>query len=134
VLPVSVRSPAIRRTAIDVAGQPVRCEEGTPDVPEHAILGRLANKVCVIAGAAGVIGEATAGRLRREGATVVGVDQRAHSVGVLGLTGTGCDIRRAYGSPKRFTMWPKASLRQSSCRRAARQGSAGSRPCNLTSR
>jgi NAD(P)-dependent dehydrogenase (short-subunit alcohol dehydrogenase family) len=48
-------------------------------------LGRLANKVCVIAGAAGVIGEATAGRLRREGATVVGVDQRAHSVGVLSV-------------------------------------------------
>jgi NAD(P)-dependent dehydrogenase (short-subunit alcohol dehydrogenase family) len=59
--------------------------KGLPDVPEHAILGRLANKVCVIAGAAGVIGEATAGRLRREGATVVGVDQRAHSVGVLSV-------------------------------------------------
>jgi NAD(P)-dependent dehydrogenase (short-subunit alcohol dehydrogenase family) len=41
-------------------------------MPEHAILGRLANKVCVIAGAAGVIGEAAAERLRREGATVVG--------------------------------------------------------------
>jgi NAD(P)-dependent dehydrogenase (short-subunit alcohol dehydrogenase family) len=41
-------------------------------MPEHPILGRLANKVCVIAGAAGVIGEAAAERLRREGATVVG--------------------------------------------------------------
>jgi NAD(P)-dependent dehydrogenase (short-subunit alcohol dehydrogenase family) len=54
-------------------------------VPEHAIAGRLAGKVCVIAGAAGVIGEATAERVRREGAVVIGVDQREHSVGVLCL-------------------------------------------------
>ncbi len=54
-------------------------------MPEHAIADRLAGKVCVIAGAAGVIGEATAERLRREGAVVIGVDKREHSVGVLGL-------------------------------------------------
>lgn len=41
--------------------------------------------MCVIAGAAGVIGEATAERLRREGATVVGLDQKEHSVGALSL-------------------------------------------------
>jgi NAD(P)-dependent dehydrogenase (short-subunit alcohol dehydrogenase family) len=47
---------------------------------------RLQGKVCVITGAAGGIGEATAERFEREGARVVGVDQHRHSVGELALT------------------------------------------------
>ena len=52
-------------------------------MPGHA--SRLAGRVCVIAGAAGAIGEAVAVRLEREGATVAGVDLRAHTVGTLPL-------------------------------------------------
>jgi NAD(P)-dependent dehydrogenase (short-subunit alcohol dehydrogenase family) len=48
--------------------------------------GRLHDKVCVITGAAGGIGAATAERFEREGARVVGVDIRDHSVGALPLT------------------------------------------------
>jgi NAD(P)-dependent dehydrogenase (short-subunit alcohol dehydrogenase family) len=47
---------------------------------------RLAGKVCVITGAAGGIGGATAAVFEREGARVVGVDVREHSVGELALT------------------------------------------------
>ena len=47
---------------------------------------RLAGKVCVITGAAGGIGSATAAIFEREGATVVGVDLREHDVGELSLT------------------------------------------------
>ena len=47
---------------------------------------RLAGKVCVITGAAGGIGSATAAIFEREGATVVGVDLREHEVGELSLT------------------------------------------------
>ena len=47
---------------------------------------RLAGKVCVITGAAGGIGSATASVFAREGASVVGVDLRSHSVGELALT------------------------------------------------
>ncbi len=46
---------------------------------------RLQDKVCVVTGAAGGIGEATAAVFKREGARVVGVDLRAHDVGVLPL-------------------------------------------------
>ena len=46
---------------------------------------RLEGKVCVITGAAGGIGAATAELFAREGATVVGVDLREHSVGELSL-------------------------------------------------
>ena len=46
---------------------------------------RLADRVCVITGAAGGIGAATAERFAREGARVVGVDLRAHEVGELAL-------------------------------------------------
>jgi NAD(P)-dependent dehydrogenase (short-subunit alcohol dehydrogenase family) len=46
---------------------------------------RLAGKVCVITGAAGGIGAATAERFEHEGAQVVGVDLRAHEVGKLAL-------------------------------------------------
>ncbi len=49
--------------------------------------GRLADKVCVITGAAGGIGTATASTFEREGARVVGVDLRPHSVGALSLQG-----------------------------------------------
>jgi len=47
--------------------------------------GRLANKVCVVTGAAGGIGAATAERLAREGGRVVGVDVLKHAVGELSL-------------------------------------------------
>ncbi len=47
---------------------------------------RLAGKVCVITGAAGGIGSATASVFEREGAKVVGVDIAEHSVGELPLT------------------------------------------------
>ncbi len=49
-------------------------------------MSRLAGKVCVITGAAGGIGSATAEVFAREGAIVVGVDLREHSVGELALT------------------------------------------------
>jgi NAD(P)-dependent dehydrogenase (short-subunit alcohol dehydrogenase family) len=47
---------------------------------------RLAGKVCVITGAAGGIGSATAEVFAREGAVVVGVDLREHTVGELSLS------------------------------------------------
>jgi NAD(P)-dependent dehydrogenase (short-subunit alcohol dehydrogenase family) len=47
--------------------------------------GRLEGKVCVITGAAGGIGGATAEVFAREGAQVVGVDLREHGVGELAL-------------------------------------------------
>jgi NAD(P)-dependent dehydrogenase (short-subunit alcohol dehydrogenase family) len=47
--------------------------------------GRLDGKVCVITGAAGGIGAATAGVFKREGATVVGVDLLEGSPGDLAL-------------------------------------------------
>jgi NAD(P)-dependent dehydrogenase (short-subunit alcohol dehydrogenase family) len=46
---------------------------------------RLEGKVCVITGAAGGIGAATAAAFEREGASVVGVDLIDHSVGMLSL-------------------------------------------------
>jgi NAD(P)-dependent dehydrogenase (short-subunit alcohol dehydrogenase family) len=46
---------------------------------------RLEGKVCVITGAAGGIGSATADVFAREGARVVGVDLAEHSVGELAL-------------------------------------------------
>jgi NAD(P)-dependent dehydrogenase (short-subunit alcohol dehydrogenase family) len=46
---------------------------------------RLEGKVCVITGAAGGIGAATTEVFEREGARVVGVDLREHSVGTLSL-------------------------------------------------
>jgi NAD(P)-dependent dehydrogenase (short-subunit alcohol dehydrogenase family) len=48
---------------------------------------RLAGKVCVITGAAGGIGSATAEVFSREGAQVVGVDLAEHSIGELALRG-----------------------------------------------
>jgi NAD(P)-dependent dehydrogenase (short-subunit alcohol dehydrogenase family) len=47
---------------------------------------RLTGKVCVITGAAGGIGGATAAVFEREGARVVGVDVLDHAVGELALT------------------------------------------------
>jgi NAD(P)-dependent dehydrogenase (short-subunit alcohol dehydrogenase family) len=46
---------------------------------------RLSGKVCVVTGAAGGIGGATAAVFEREGARVVGVDVREHAVGELSL-------------------------------------------------
>ena len=51
--------------------------------------GRLEGKVCVITGAAGGIGAATAAAFSREGATVVGVDLAEDSPGDLALA---CDV------------------------------------------
>jgi NAD(P)-dependent dehydrogenase (short-subunit alcohol dehydrogenase family) len=48
-------------------------------------LGRLEGKVCVVTGAAGGIGSATAAVFQREGATVVGVDVHDRSPGDLAL-------------------------------------------------
>jgi NAD(P)-dependent dehydrogenase (short-subunit alcohol dehydrogenase family) len=48
-------------------------------------MSRLAEKVCVITGAAGGIGAATAERFTAEGGRVVGVDLREHAVGELSL-------------------------------------------------
>ncbi len=47
--------------------------------------GRLQDKVCVITGAAGGIGTASAELFAKEGARVVGVDLRSHGVGELAL-------------------------------------------------
>ena len=47
---------------------------------------RLEGKVCVITGAAGGIGAATAARFQSEGARVVGVDLLEHSIGELSLS------------------------------------------------
>ena len=52
-------------------------------------MSRLARKVCVITGAAGGIGSATAQRFQEEGATVVGVDLADNSPGDLALA---CDV------------------------------------------
>jgi NAD(P)-dependent dehydrogenase (short-subunit alcohol dehydrogenase family) len=49
-------------------------------------MSRLEGKVCVITGAAGGIGGATAQVFIREGARVVGVDVRPHEIGDLALT------------------------------------------------
>ena len=47
--------------------------------------GRLEGKVCVLTGVAGGIGAATAEVFEREGARVVGVDLREHTIGELSL-------------------------------------------------
>ncbi|HWE33453.1 MAG TPA: SDR family oxidoreductase [Solirubrobacteraceae bacterium] len=47
--------------------------------------GRLSGMVCVITGAAGGIGTASAEAFEREGARVVGVDVREHAVGTLSI-------------------------------------------------
>jgi NAD(P)-dependent dehydrogenase (short-subunit alcohol dehydrogenase family) len=49
-------------------------------------MSRLVDKVCVITGAAGGIGAATAARFEREGAIVVGVDLLEPSVGALSIS------------------------------------------------
>jgi NAD(P)-dependent dehydrogenase (short-subunit alcohol dehydrogenase family) len=49
-------------------------------------MSRLNDKVCVITGAAGGIGAATAARFEQEGAIVVGVDLLEHTVGSLSIS------------------------------------------------
>jgi NAD(P)-dependent dehydrogenase (short-subunit alcohol dehydrogenase family) len=49
-------------------------------------MSRLVDKVCVITGAAGGIGAATAARFEQEGAIVVGVDLLEHAVGSLSIS------------------------------------------------
>ncbi len=48
-------------------------------------MSRLADRLCVVTGAAGGIGAATAAVFAREGAIVVGVDLREHTVGAMSL-------------------------------------------------
>jgi NAD(P)-dependent dehydrogenase (short-subunit alcohol dehydrogenase family) len=55
------------------------------EVDGRIALARLAGKVCVVAGAAGVIGLAAANRLESEGGIVVGIDREPHSTGTLSL-------------------------------------------------
>ena len=55
------------------------------DTNEQSLMRRLSGKVCVIAGAAGAIGEGVAKRLKAEGGVVVGIDQKEHSIGDLSL-------------------------------------------------
>jgi NAD(P)-dependent dehydrogenase (short-subunit alcohol dehydrogenase family) len=55
------------------------------DTNEQSLKRRLSGKVCVIAGAAGAIGEGVAKRLKAEGGVVVGIDQKEHSTGDLSL-------------------------------------------------
>ncbi len=57
----------------------------TSDVAGKIVARRLADRVCVVTGAAGGIGEATAERLASEGARVVGIDVLTHAVGELSL-------------------------------------------------
>ena len=49
-------------------------------------MSRLVDKVCVITGAAGGIGAATAARFEQEGAIVVGVDLLEHTIGSLSIS------------------------------------------------
>jgi NAD(P)-dependent dehydrogenase (short-subunit alcohol dehydrogenase family) len=58
---------------------------------------RLEGKVCVITGAAGGIGGATAAVFAREGARVVGVDVLAHEVGELSLVADLTDEEQVSG-------------------------------------
>lgn len=57
----------------------------TARVGDRVTLARLDRKVCIVAGAAGVIGSAAANRLESEGGIVVGIDQEPHSTGALSL-------------------------------------------------
>ncbi len=59
--------------------------------------GRLQDKVCVITGAAGGIGSASAAVFAREGARVVGVDLLEHSVGELSLQADVADEQSVSG-------------------------------------
>jgi NAD(P)-dependent dehydrogenase (short-subunit alcohol dehydrogenase family) len=64
---------------------------------------QLEGKVCVVAGAAGAIGEAVAARLASEGATVVGIDQHEHAVGALSIRADLTDedqVRSAFATVK----------------------------------
>jgi NAD(P)-dependent dehydrogenase (short-subunit alcohol dehydrogenase family) len=65
---------------------------------------RLAGKVCVVTGAAGGIGGATAAVFEREGARVVGVDVREHDIGELSLAANLTDetaVAELYGRVRR---------------------------------
>src|SRR5258708_21306045 len=75
--------------------------KGILDMPNNVKLSRLTNKVCVVTGAAGGIGEATAERLASEGARVVGVDLLEHSVGELSLQADLTDEAQVQGGYSR---------------------------------
>jgi NAD(P)-dependent dehydrogenase (short-subunit alcohol dehydrogenase family) len=62
---------------------------------------RLADRVCVITGAAGGIGAASAELFAREGARVAGVDVREHCVGVLALQADLTDEEAVAGAYER---------------------------------
>jgi NAD(P)-dependent dehydrogenase (short-subunit alcohol dehydrogenase family) len=67
-------------------------------------MSRLSDKVCVITGAAGGIGAASAAAFEREGATVVGVDLLEHAVGQLSLSAdvtSEDDVRSIYRETKK---------------------------------
>src|ERR1700733_13960835 len=69
------------------------------DTNEPAASRRLTGRVCVIAGAAGAIGETVAQRLTSEGGVVVGIDLKPHETGVLSLIADLTDedqVRDAY--------------------------------------
>ncbi len=63
--------------------------------------GRLQDKVCVITGAAGGIGSASAAQFASEGARVVGVDLAEHSVGELALQADVADEESVAGLYRR---------------------------------
>ncbi len=83
--------------------------KGILDMPNNVKLSRLTNKVCVVTGAAGGIGEATAERLASEGARVVGVDLLEHSVGELSLQADLTDEAQVQG------VYSKEGLSMSAC-------------------
>ena len=55
---------------------------------------RLFNRVCVVAGVGGVLGEAVARRFGEEGGIIVGIDRQAHETGELAISADLSDERQ----------------------------------------